>query len=226
MRQMSCCRSLAAFVAVIVAIILACLAGCAPGPPVALPPVTVEPAPPPPAPPGPAAPEIDARRFARIDAVTKREIAAGHLPGAVVLVGHQGRIVYRKAFGMRAVEPLPQPMTPDTVFDIASMTKVVATTTAIMQLAEHGRLRLVDPVAKYWPEFAPNGKGSITLRQLLTHTSGMRAAGSSRVRWSGYQGALAAIAGDRPVTPPGTKFRYSDVNFIVLGEVVRRASGP
>ncbi|OGP72687.1 MAG: serine hydrolase [Deltaproteobacteria bacterium RBG_13_58_19] len=116
-------------------------------------------------------------------------------------------------------------MTPDTVFDIASMTKVVATTTAIMQLADQGRLRLDDTVAKYWPEFAPNGKGSITLRQLLTHTSGMRAEVSSRVRWSGYQGALAAIAGDRPVTPPGTKFRYSDVNFIVLGEVVRRASG-
>ncbi|MEW6386620.1 MAG: serine hydrolase [Thermodesulfobacteriota bacterium] len=225
MRQMPPPRFLAAWVAVIVTVILLCLAGCAPAPPVMPPPVTVEPAPPPPKPPAPPTPKIDARRLARIDTVTKREIAAGHLPGAVVLVGYQGQVVYRQAFGMRAVQPFPLPMTPDTVFDIASLTKVVATTTAIMQLADQGRLRLDDPVAKYWPQFAGGGKGGITLRQLLTHTSGMRAEVKNRPRWSGYSGALAVIAGDRPVSPPGTKFRYSDVNFIVLGEVVHRVSG-
>jgi uncharacterized protein YbbC (DUF1343 family) len=168
---------------------------------------------------------VDARRLARIDFVVQQEVAAGHIPGAVVLVGHDGQIVYRQAFGKCWVEPRPQPMTVDTVFDIASLTKVIATTTAIMQLAQGGRLGLDNATARYWPEFARNGKQRITIRQLLTHTSGLRAEVNPRGRWSTYQGALAVIAADRPVNPPGTKFRYSDVNFIVLGEVVRRVSG-
>jgi uncharacterized protein YbbC (DUF1343 family)/CubicO group peptidase (beta-lactamase class C family) len=213
-------RSLTALTAIV--LILAFLAGCAHvPPPPPLPPVIAEPAP---APPPLAAPEIDSRRFARIEQVAKHEIAAGHLPGAVVLVGHRGKIVYRKAFGRRALEPGPQPMTVDTIFDLASLTKVVATTTAIMELVERGGLRLDDPAAHYWPAFAANGKGGITIRQLLTHTSGLRPEVNSRVRWSGYDGALAAIVADHPVTPPGTKFRYSDVNFIVLGELVHRVS--
>lgn len=216
-------RSLTVWSAVLLGIIMGWLAGCARVPPAPLPPVIVEPPPTPP--PAPAVPEIDSRRFARINQVAYQEIAAGHLPGAVILVGHQGRIVYRKAFGSRSLTPRPQPMTVDTVFDIASLTKVVATTTAIMQLADRKRLRLEEPVARYWPEFAARGKGGITLRQLLTHTSGLRADVNPRGRWSGYQEALAVIAEDRPVTPPGARFRYSDVNFIVLGEVVRRVSG-
>ena len=227
MRRMPFRRSLTALIALAITIILACLAGCAPvrlppGPP---PTARIEPAPAPPAPPPPAAREVDDKRFAKIEAVAKQEIAAGHLPGAVVLVSHHGRIVYRRAFGYRAVQPYYHPMTVDTVFDIASLTKVVATTTAIMQLADQGRLRLDNPAAKYWPEFAQNGKGGITIRQLLTHTSGLRAEVNPQGRWSGYQEGLAVIAGDRPVNPPGAKFRYSDVNFIVLGELVRRASG-
>jgi len=211
------------FAAVAVGVILAGLAGCAPAP---LPMGRVEvPAPETRPEPQPAPPEIDARRFARIEAVARKEIAAGHLPGAVVLVGHNGKIVYRKAFGLRCLEPRPQPMSADTVFDLASLTKVVATTTAVMQLVDGGLLSLDHPVAEYWPEFAGGGKKRITLRQLLTHTSGLRAEVNPRARWWGYQGALAVIAADRPVNPPGTKFRYSDVNFIVLGEVVRRVSG-
>ncbi len=115
-----------------VVIIILGLSGCAHIPP-PLPPVIAEPTPPP-CPEAPAAPpglsEIDSPRFARVTQVAKREIAAGHVPGAVILVGHQGRIVYRKAFGLRAVEPCPQPMTVDTIFDLASLTKVVATTAA------------------------------------------------------------------------------------------------
>ena len=102
--------------------------------------------------------EVDDPRFVQIEVAAQEEIDAGHIPGAVVLVGHRGRIVYRKAFGQRCLEPQPQPMTVDTIFDIASLTKVVATTTAIMQLWDRGLLRLDDPVAKYWPEFGQKGK--------------------------------------------------------------------
>jgi uncharacterized protein YbbC (DUF1343 family)/CubicO group peptidase (beta-lactamase class C family) len=226
MRHMPCRSSLAAFITFAVAIVLLGLAGCAHVVP-PLPPVIVEPtAPPcpPPAPP-PTTAEIDSPRFARIGQVAKREIAAGNVPGAVILVGHQGRIVYRKAFGMRAVEPCPEPMTVDTIFDLASLTKVVATTTAIMELVDKGAIKLDAPVATYWPAFAANGKGGITIRQLLTHTSGLRPGLMARFHWSDYNGAMAAVVEDRPVNPPGTKFSYSDVNFITLCEIVHKVSG-
>ncbi len=222
MTQMVSGKSLA-LIAVAVAMMLAGLAGCAhlPLPP----PVIVEPTPPAPLPaPSPPTAEIDSPRLARIGQVARREIACGHIPGAVILVGHQGRIVYRKAFGLRAVEPCPQPMTVDTIFDLASLTKVVATTTAIMKLADRGLIKLDAPAATYWPAFAANGKGRITIRQLLMHTSGLRPGLMARFRWSDYDGAMAAIVQDHPVRTPGTKFCYSDVNFITLGEIVHRVS--
>jgi CubicO group peptidase (beta-lactamase class C family) len=165
----------------------------------------------------------DDPRFADIEAAARQEIDAGKIPGAVVLVGHQGRVVYRQAFGQRCLEPRPQPMTVDTIFDIASLTKVVATTTAIMQLGDRGLLKISDPVIKYWPEFGQNGKSSITLWQILTHTSGIRDEINPQVKWSDYQGALEAIAAYRRI-PWKTKFKYSDVDFIVLGEIVQRLS--
>ena len=204
-----------------VALVLGGLAGCATAPR-PLPPVIVEPPPPPP--PKPEAPEIDARRFAKIDQVARQEVAAGHVPGAVILVGHRGKTVYRKAFGQRALTPRPQPMTVDTIFDLASLTKVVATTTAIMELVDRGLINLDKPVATYWPAFAANGKGAITIRQLLTHTSGLRPGMPSRPPWSDYDSAVVAVAMDHTVYTPGTQFRYSDVNFIALGEVVHRVS--
>ncbi|MCX5893004.1 MAG: serine hydrolase, partial [Deltaproteobacteria bacterium] len=201
------------------AVALACglagLSGCAQQvllPPVAqVEPPVVTPEPPPEALKIPA--EVDSPRFARIALVANQEIGAGHTPGAVILVGNQGRVVYKKGFGLRTSSPYPQAMTTDTIFDLASMTKVVATTTAVMQLVDAGRLRLDDPAAKYWPEFAGNGKGGITIRQLMMHTSGLRADVNSHVHWSGYEGAMAAIACDRPINPPGTTFHYSDANF-------------
>jgi CubicO group peptidase (beta-lactamase class C family) len=214
--------------AVAIAVIFFNLFGCARVPPPPLPKVIVEPPPKPVPEPLPAPPltaeEIDSPRFARISQVAKREIAAGHIPGAVILVGHQGSIVYRRAFGLRAVEPSPQPMTVDTIFDLASLTKVVATTMAIMDLADRGSLKLDAPVATYWPDFAANGKGRITIKQLLMHTSGLRPGLMERFRWSDYDGAMAAIVADSPTSPPGTKFSYSDVNFITLGEIVHRVS--
>ena len=112
-------------------------------------------------------------RLAGVDSVIEQAIADGNIPGAVLVVGHDGAVVYRKAYGSRALEPKREPMTVDTVFDLASLTKVVATTTSVMQLVEQGKVRMNDPVAKYLPEFAQNGKEDITVRQLLTHYSGL-----------------------------------------------------
>jgi CubicO group peptidase (beta-lactamase class C family) len=116
-------------------------------------------------------------------------------------------------------------MREDAIFDLASLTKVVATTIAIMQLVETGRLRLDDNVAMFWPSFAAHGKGTITIRQLLTHTSGLRPDIRESAIWSGVRGAYAAIEADQPICPPGTQFIYSDINFIVLGALVEKISG-
>ena len=112
-------------------------------------------------------------RLAVLDPIINDAIAQQLIPGAVVVIGHDGQVVYRKAYGSRAIDPRREAMTLDTVFDCASLTKVVATTTAIMQLWEQGKFRMNDPVAKYLPEFGQNGKQDITIRQLLVHYSGL-----------------------------------------------------
>ena len=141
------------------------------------------------------------------------------------MIGHNGRIVYRRAFGDRTNIPRPSPMRLDTLFDLASLTKVIATTPAVMQLFEEGKIRLNDPVAKYWPEFGQNGKEGITVRELLTHYSGLPPDLPLANSWSGYDAAMKLIVEARPVVPPGARFIYSDVNFEALGEIVRRISG-
>lgn len=153
------------------------------------------------------------------------EIQAGRIPGAVVLVGNRTEVIYRQAFGLRAVEPAQLPMAAATRFDLASLTKAVATTTAIMQLAEKRKLRLDAPVARYWPQFARNRKGAITIRQLLTHYSGLRADLDLNSGWSGYAAALRLIVAEKPISAPGRNYLYSDINFEILGELVRRISG-
>lgn len=164
-------------------------------------------------------------QLAPISEVAKKAIQAGKIPGAVILIGNQGRIVYRQAFGLRSREPKKIPMTTDTIFDIASLTKVIATSTAVMQLVEKGKLNLEDPVVKYWPEFRVNGKEEITVRHLLTHYSGLRAALDSKPKWSSYDTALRMIEEEKAVLPLETNFIYSDINFIILGELVSRISG-
>ena len=146
------------------------------------------------------------------------------MPGAVVIVGEHGRAVYRQAFGLRALEPTPTPMTSDDIFDLASLTKVVATTTAVMQLVEAGRIQLDTPAAAYWPAFAANGKGQITIRQLLTHTSGLAPDLDSSANWNGPEDGLGRVAASRPVRPAGAAFVYSDINFMALGAIVSRVS--
>lgn len=164
-------------------------------------------------------------QLAPITEMAKKAIRSGKIPGAVILIGSQGKVVYRKSFGFRALKPKKEPMTTETIFDLASLTKVVATTTAVMQLVENGKLNLEDPVLRYWPEFKTNGKDRITVRDLLTHYSGLRPALDLKPKWSGYDTALSMIEEEKPVFPPGTNFIYSDINFIILGELVSRISG-
>ena len=163
--------------------------------------------------------------LAQLDSIMQQAVTRGVVPGGVLLVGHDGAVVYRKAFGMRSLEPAREPMTADTVFDIASLTKCVVTATAIMQLAEDGRLRLNDPVAAYIPEFAKNGKEGITVRQLLTHFSGLPEDLDLKTPWHGRDEAFRMAMESKPLFPPGSRFLYSDINFLVLGFVVEKISG-
>jgi len=168
---------------------------------------------------------LDPARLARIDALVEEAMAARLLPGAVVLVGQGDAVVYERVFGRRAVEPAVEPMALDTIFDLASLTKVVATTTAVMQLVEQGRLRLTDRVAAHLPGFERHGKGDITIRHLLTHVGGLRPDVDLAEPWEGRETALELARAEVPVARPGERFIYSDIGFFVLGAIVERLSG-
>ncbi len=168
--------------------------------------------------------DLDAAARLQAAQIVAGQIAAGHIPGAVVLIGDASHVFYREAFGQRATLPAPEPMTLNTEFDLASLTKVIATTTAIMQLAEAGRIDLNAPVAKYWPAFAAYGKDAVTVHDLLAHTSGLRADLPARPAQPGREGVLKAIAAEHPRSAPGERVIYSDLNFVVLGELVERIS--
>jgi len=166
-----------------------------------------------------------AERLAPVDAIVKNAIANGHAPGAVVVIGHQGKVIYRKAFGNRSMEPTVEPMTVDTVFDMASLTKVMATTGSVMRMVQLGQIKLNDPVARYIPEFAQNGKGEVTIRELLTHYSGLRPDLDLKPEWTSQLEAFRLANAEKLINPPGSTFVYSDINFIVLGELVQKLSG-
>ena len=172
-----------------------------------------------------SAAQIDPERFDRIDQRVESAIRDGDLPGAVVLVWHRGETVYRKAFGDRSVTPVSETMTPDTIFDLASLTKVVATAPAVMMLVEDGLVRLRDPVARYIPGFDRHDKAQITIEHLLTHMSGLRPDFPLEQEFEGSATAVTLAIDERPVDPPDTRFVYSDINFIVLAEIVTRISG-
>jgi uncharacterized protein YbbC (DUF1343 family)/CubicO group peptidase (beta-lactamase class C family) len=172
------------------------------------------------APPAP----FDLRRLAWVDVVIKEAIAERKLPGAVLLVGHRNRIVYQKPYGKRAVSPAEETMTLDTIFDVASLTKPVATTTSVMILIEEGKIRLNDRVASFIPEFARYGKEGITVRHLLTHVSGLRPDVDLAEPWTGADTAITLAVEEVPVAKPGERFIYSDINFFLLGEIVQRAA--
>ncbi len=161
---------------------------------------------------------------AAVDQQMERAVQDGLIPGAVVVIGHNSQIVYQKAYGSRALIPHREPMTLDTIFDAASLTKVIATTPSIMRLFEQGQLRLNDPVTKYLPEFQ-GGHSEITIRNLMTHFSGLRPDLDLKPAWSGYETGIQRALVDKPAGPPGVRFVYSDINFILLGEIVHRLTG-
>lgn len=161
---------------------------------------------------------------ADLDAITEQAIKDGYMPGAVILVGHNGKVVFKKAYGDRALEPAKEKATVDTIYDAASLTKVIATTPAMMKLVETGRVRLDDLVTAYLPEFQ-GGMSDITVRDLMIHFSGLRPDLDLVPVWSGYDTGIKKALVDKPTDPRGTKFVYSDINFELLGEIVRRVSG-
>src|SRR3954471_16224290 len=174
---------------------------------------------------GPRSAKISNPRLETVDAILKAAVAEKNPPGAVVLVGHNGKIVYRKAFGYRSLEPVPQIMTVDTIFDMASLTKCLATATSITRMLELGQIRLNDPVSKYLPDFAQNGKRDITIRQLVTHYSGLAPDLDLKQPWQGYDTAIQMAMAEPLQEPSGSRFVYSDINYIVLGELVHKISG-
>jgi uncharacterized protein YbbC (DUF1343 family) len=167
----------------------------------------------------------DARGFEAVAPLVEAAIARHELPGAVVLVGEGDAIIYHAAFGSRALQPSPEAMTEDTIFDLASLTKVVATTTSVMQLIERGQIRLNDRVAQLVPEFSNADKKDITIRHLLTHTSGLAPDLPLEVEFNGAAEAIRRANDLATTAPPGEKFIYSDINFFLLGDIVRRVSG-
>lgn len=167
---------------------------------------------------------MNAAKLDQIDALVAADITAKKLPGAVVLVGHKGKIVFRKAYGNRSLVPTVEKMTVDTIFDVASLTKPIATATSIMILVEQGKLRLNDTIGKFIPDIDDENAKRVTIQQLLTHTSGYAPDFDLREKWTGRDGMLAALKKEKLKTAPGTKFVYSDIGFIVLGEIIQRIS--
>src|SRR5689334_17936323 len=168
---------------------------------------------------------VDAARLDEIPGLVEEAIRDRKLPGAVVLVGRGDRVLYTKAIGNRAIDPAVEPMTLDTMFDVASLTKVVATTTSVMKLVEDGKIRLSDRVSSFIPGFERHNKTDIAVRHLMTHTSGLRPDLDLADDWSGYDKGIELAIEEVPTSAPGERFVYSDINYLLLGESVRRISG-
>jgi CubicO group peptidase (beta-lactamase class C family) len=168
---------------------------------------------------------LDAKRLALIDGAANDAIKAGNCPGAVVLVLRQGKVVHRKAYGLRAVLPKKEEMTADTAFDLASLTKPIATAAAVHLLIEKGKLKLSDPVARHLPAFGKHGKDKVTVEHLLLHVSGLPAGNPVSAYGEGLTKAVEKIGDLRPATGPGEKFVYSDLGYVVLGALVEKVSG-
>lgn len=169
--------------------------------------------------------KMDPEMGARIDRLVKASIDRGDMSGCVVLIGRKAGIAFEKAYGNRQVEPSVEPMTTDTLFDMASLTKPLATASSVMILVERGQIRLSDKVAKFFPDFAANDKGDVTVENLLTHSSGLIPDNPIGDYDDGWKSAEKHICNLKLLTPPGSTFKYSDVNFILLGKIVEKVSG-
>jgi uncharacterized protein YbbC (DUF1343 family)/CubicO group peptidase (beta-lactamase class C family) len=167
---------------------------------------------------------LSAQSLAPIDDAINAAIQDRKIPGAVLVIGHDGKVVYEKAYGKRALVPREEAMTLDTIFDCASLTKVIATTSSVMKLFEQGKFRLNDKITDYLPQFQ-GGKSEITIRNLLTHFSGLQPDVPLAPVWTGYQHGLDLAYTFKPGGPPAARYVYSDINFEVLGELVHKLSG-
>ena len=163
--------------------------------------------------------------WSELDLALRDAVASGDLPGAVVVVGEGDRVLYRKAEGLRAVVPAPEPMTVDTIFDVASLTKVVATMPSVLLLWEQGRVQLDAPVGRYVSEFDTSALHGITVVRLLTHSAGLSDLPARDAMARGFPAAARLLARQGLANPPGSAFVYSDTGFILLAELVRRVSG-
>jgi uncharacterized protein YbbC (DUF1343 family)/CubicO group peptidase (beta-lactamase class C family) len=162
-------------------------------------------------------------KLREMDQVIQQAITERRCPGGVLWVERNG-VAYHRAYGQRAVVPAVEPMTEDTIFDAASLTKVLGTTPAIMLLVERGQVKLQDRVATYVPEFSGEGKDAITIKQILTHTSGLRPDVSLQPEWSGLDAFLQRARAEPLAAQPEERFVYSDTGLILAGEIVRRVT--
>ncbi len=159
-----------------------------------------------------------------IDSAINEAVNKSKIPGGVIWLEKENK-KYHKAYGHQSLLPVKRSMKNASIFDAASLTKVMATAPSIMILIEQGRIALDDPVRKHLPEFNGGNKNKVTIKQLLTHTSGLRPVLPKKPAWKGYDEAIKLGISQKLVELPGKKFRYSDINFILLGEIVRRVSG-
>ncbi|MBW8863544.1 MAG: beta-lactamase family protein, partial [Verrucomicrobia bacterium] len=163
-------------------------------------------------------------KLAAMDAAILSAISSNKCPGGVLWLEHNGA-AYHKAYGNRALVPAQETMTEDTIFDAASLTKVIACTPAVMLLIERGQVQLDASVKTYIPEFTGDDRDSVTVRELLTHTSGLPPDIETKTDWHGEAEAVKKACAVKLQSKPGTVFKYSDINFFLLGEIVQRVSG-
>jgi CubicO group peptidase (beta-lactamase class C family) len=168
---------------------------------------------------------VDMDHLKQVDEVIAASIEKKEIPGAVLLVGRGDDVVYRKAYGNRSTEPTVEPMSEDTIFDLASLSKPVGTATSIMILADHGKVDVDAPAAKYVPAFASNGKDKVTVAQLLLHRGGLIADNSLKDYTDDPEESMKKILDLKLKYEPGKDYIYSDMSFAVLGEIVRAVSG-
>ncbi len=164
---------------------------------------------------------FDSEKLREIDAAVRSAVQQKRIPGGVIWIEHDDSI-YHRQYGYRAIEPELEAMTRDTIFDGASITKVIATAPSAWLLMQQGKIALDAPVKTYLDEYSD---GRVTIRHLMTHTSGLRPSLGLHEPWSGYEEGIRRALAEKPRSTPGMLFRYSDINYILLGEIVRRVSG-
>ncbi len=177
---------------------------------------------------------INKKALEKIDVLVQKEIEAGHFPGAVICIGQNNKILYLKSFGYMMIKPAKKKMKKDTIFDLASLTKPIATATSIMILIQEGKIKLDDYVVKYIPEFGKNGKNLVQIKHLLTHTSGLppylnvkkleeRAKVEKNKKT--FDILIEAICNTKPRSKPGEKFKYSCLGYITLAKIIEVVTG-